>query len=94
MNYDDYTLSVDSCYLPKMGECEKCPFMNTTCFVGDTMKQLMERTLLDDLKDFASFLKSNACVWGSRIDNGETKSLLITDTELENAIKQYLWEKL
>lgn len=57
------------------------------------MKQLMERTLLDDLKDFASFLKSNACVWGSRIDNGETKSLLITDTELENAIKQYLWEK-
>lgn len=54
----------------------------------------MGRTLLDDLKDFASFLKSNACVWGSRIDNGETKSLLITDTELENAIKQYLWEKL
>ena len=54
----------------------------------------MERTLLDDLKDFATFLKSNACVWGSRIDNGETKSLLITDTELENAIKQYLWEKL
>ena len=58
------------------------------------MKQLIGRTLLDDLKDFASFLKSNACVWGSRIDNGETKSLLITDTELENAIKQYLWEKL
>lgn len=27
MNYDDYTLSVDSCYLPAMGECEKCPFM-------------------------------------------------------------------
>lgn len=57
------------------------------------MKPLMERTLLDDLKDFATFLKSNACVWGSRIDNGKTKSLLITDTELENAIKQYLWEK-
>lgn len=45
------------------------------------MKPLMERTLLDDLKDFATFLKSNACVWGSRIDNGKTKSLLITDTE-------------
>ena len=27
MNYDDYFLSVDSCYLPELGECEKCPFM-------------------------------------------------------------------
>ena len=28
MDYENYTLSIESCHLPALGECEKCPFLN------------------------------------------------------------------
>ena len=62
MNYADYFLSVDSCYLPAIGECEKCPFMKKCnggekCLMPkvrmeeDGKWQYVQKTLVDWLRE-------------------------------------------
>ena len=55
---------------------------------------MSNETVYDELMCFVKYLRSQDCPFGCVVDKNGTKSLLITDTELENAIKQYLWEKL
>lgn len=43
MDYSKYTISVESVYLPALGECEKCPFVSK-CHSGE--KCLVEKTKL------------------------------------------------
>lgn len=54
----------------------------------------MGNTVYNELNDFVYFLKSNKCLWGCVIENGNGKSLLFSEEELNNAIRQYIWEKL
>ena len=55
---------------------------------------MSNETVYEELMCFVRYLRSQDCPFGCVVDKNGTKSLLITDTELENAIKQYLWEKL
>lgn len=54
----------------------------------------MENTMYEELNDFISFLKSDKCIWGSVLKNGDSRSLLFSEEELNKAIRQYIWEKL
>lgn len=82
MNYADYTLSMNSCYLPALGECLDCPFINkcnsgAKCLVKkDTIKHRNKKAYYQKHKEEykkrarQQWLEQKTIKQQNKVDNG------------------------